>query len=271
MRNIRIFLHKLCLLIITKAVYLYKIIKSLKRQGEIITTIGTDIKDIDLFKISHTSIANNTSPIKSSSDLIINDDFTNVIEIIKKGINLSNIIDNTLKYLLYYKITELLIIFISTIFNIGINLSINNILLLNLSSIILSIYLTAHNNSNEKIIDKKKNYKWLIFSIINFILLIVFTLIINISNLKQANINNSIILLIIFLQTILLFYYQNNKNSILKLKENWKTSLFTIIYLIIIILIFSFITKMHIINTLIALGYILLILGIIELIKKIKE
>jgi len=222
-------------------------------------------------KTAHLSISNNNSSIKNTSDLIINNNFEDLIETIKTGRNITIIINNTLKYLLYYKITEFLILFANFIFNIGINLSMTNVLLLNLSSLILTIFLYFLNKNSVKIIDDFKTKKWLLYSIINSILVLLFAIVINNINLKNIDINHSIIFLLIVSQVIMLFYYQNYKNSILKFKENWKIGVLLLIYLIINILIFSFIAKMNTINLLITLGYSILLLSVIEIIKKLKE
>lgn len=249
---------------------LNKVISTLKRQGEIISAIGNNIEDINILKTSHLSISDNTSSIKSTSDLIVNNNFIGLIEMIKTAKNISANINNTLIFLIYYKITEVLILFTSFIFNLGINLSITSIILLNLSALILSIslyWLNKHSNKNKH---DYNNKKWLIYSFISFFLILLFVLIFNITNLKYIDINLSIIFLIIMLQIITIFYYQSNKNSILKFSKNQKIGIFTIIYLIIMILIFSYIFKIHIINLLITLGYSIFVLSIIEVIKNKK-
>jgi len=250
---------------------LNKVILSLKQQGEIIGIIEDNIEKMNILKTAHLSISNNNSSIKNTSDLIINNNFEDLIETIKTGRNITIIINNTLKYLLYYKITEFLILFANFIFNIGINLSMTNVLLLNLSSLILTIFLYFLNKNSVKIIDDFKTKKWLLYSIINSILVLLFAIVINNINLKNIDINHSIIFLLIVSQVIMLFYYQNYKNSILKFKENWKIGVLLLIYLIINILIFSFIAKMNTINLLITLGYSILLLSVIEIIKKLKE
>lgn len=250
---------------------LNKVISSLKQQGEIIAIIEDNIENVNILKLANISISNNTSPIKHTSDLIIDNDFEDLIEATKSGKNISNIINNTLRYLLYYKITEFLIIFTSLIFNIGIKLSITNIILLNISSLILAISLYSFNRNPGKIINDSKTKKWLLYSIISFILVLLFAIIMNVINLKHIDINHSIIFLVSMSQVIMLFYYQDYNNSILKFKKNWKIGLPSLIYLIINILMFSFIVKMNIINLLITLGYSILVLNVIEMIKKLKE
>lgn len=249
---------------------LNKVILSLKQQGEIIGVIEDNIENVNNLKTAHLSISNNTSSIKNTSDLIIDNNFDDLIETTKIGKEISTIINNTLRYLLYYKITEFLILFTSLIFDIGISLSIANVILLNLSSLILAISLYLLNKNN-KITEDSKTKKWILYSIINFILVLLFAIVMNAINLKHIDIKYSIIFLIIMSQIIMLFYYQDYKNSILKFKESWKIGILSIIYLIIIILIFIFIVKMNIINLLITLGYSTLILSLIEIIKKLKE
>lgn len=249
---------------------LNKVISSLKQQGEIITIIEDNSENMNTLKAANISVSNNTSAIKSTSDLIINNNLADLIETIKNGKNISNYINNILRYLVYYKITEFLILFTSFIFNIGINLSITAIILLNLSSLIISISLHYLNKNYSKIIYNFKTKQWIFYSFINFILVFLFSTIIKIINLKQIDINQSVIFLIVISQIIMMFYYQKDKNSILKFKDNLKTSVLATIYLIMVTLIFCFILKMHIINLLIILGYSILVLSGIEFVKKKK-
>ena len=99
----------------------------------------------------------------------------------------------------------------------------------------------------------------------------MFVIVTKITNVNYLDINYSIVFLILEVQIIMLFYYQNNKNSILKFKENLKTTILVGIFLTITLLIFIFIIKMNIINISIALGYNILMLGIIEFVKKSKK
>lgn len=258
---------------------LIKIIDSLKRQGETVATIGTDIEDIKSLKSSNISITSNSSIIKKTSDLTVNDNnLKSIINLIKEDKNISNIIHNVIQYLSYCNIIELLVIFLCTIFKTHNVLSINQILWIDLTSCILALGLLLKDNSindnsyTKKIVSsKKERFKWILTGIFNSIIVFLFIMLLNKINLDKNQMNTSIILLLISLETSLLFYYKNDSIFKINFKEIWKTSLFISINILLQLIIFKSLTSINYANILITLSYSLIPSIIIEVINKIKD
>ena len=256
---------------------LIKIIDSLKRNKETICCLGHSVNDIKFLKVSNISITNNTSIIKSASDLTINNNnFETIINCIKHGKNIYNIINNIMQYLLYCKIIEVSLIFLLIIFKPNTILSISQIMWFDLNACILSLGLIFKDNSNhtKKIISsKKERFKWILATILSTILLITFVLLNDKFNLIQSNISCYITLLVVFIQSILLLYYQNENYYIFEfnLKENWKLYLLITVCLLINIIMFKFLIHIKIIDILLILCYTLTPVTIFEIIKLLSN
>jgi len=249
---------------------LIKVTNYLKKQGEIIGIIGSE--DIEVIKNSHISICDNNSIIKNVCDLNINDDLEIVTEIINKSKDIKTIIINTINYLLYSNITVLLLVLSNNIFN-SFNLSIIKILSINLISIILSFIpiLSLNNdiscNYTKTIVSKKKDHlKWILDSILNFVITYMFILILN----KLEINDNSIIFMISLLNTNLLFYYYDNSIFNLKIKYNFKYYLFIIIFILLELILFIFL-NINYISLFISISLSLIPILIIECMKKVEE
>ena len=260
---------------------LIKVIDSLKRNGEIVTSIGNNIEDIDILKNSNISITNNNSIITSASHLTINDNnLETIINCIKISKNISNVIYNITQYLFFTKIIEVLIILLTTIFKANYLLSIIHLLWIDLSACILSLGLVLNNNiiNDDNYIrrivsSKKEALNWILASILSSIIVFIFVLLNSKFNLIQSNTNYFITIMIIFIQSILLFYYENETNSILKLnlKDKWKLYLLLTIFPLIQVIILKYFIQIKITDILIAVAYSLIPLIIIKIIKFIQR
>ena len=234
---------------------LIKIINSLKKQGETIAFINNDIENNDIVTISNISISENNS-IDNYTDFKINE-LENIIDNINKSKRINETIDKLTKHFWNYKFLEILSILTAHLFNNLFNISIIQILLLNLSFIILT-FLLIKNNKN----CKESKCKGAFILLLNYFFILLFIVFTNICKFKFINIDSSIIFLILYSQVILLYYYQNNENSIFNWKNNWKDNLIITVYSLILVL--SFMARINIFNFLILLGIILIIIAIIE-------
>ena len=244
---------------------LLHVINSFKRNGKKVAFISNNVEDIDVLKHSNISITSNDSIIKCSSDFVINNNLDKVIDIIKDGKSIINVIHNLGNYLFLSKFMEIFIILLFNIFNPKVIIPINFILWLDISIYILSLGLVLRvfdiNGSNyTKILFSFKNdiFKWLITGILISSLVYMF---------KISNIY-SILFLIVILYSTLLFIFKTNFSKY-EFKKIIKLYLFILLYIIIQSLIFSI--KLDIKNIIIIDFIGLLPLIIMELIKFIQK
>lgn len=244
---------------------LLHVIDSYKRRKDVVAFISNDVYAIDVLKYSNISITNNNSIIKCSSDLVINNSLDKVINFIKDGKNIFNVIYNFISYIFLSKIMEVFIIFLFTIFNPKTIFPINLVIWLDISILILGLGIVLRvfdiNSVNYTKIDisfKKDVFKWIITGILISSLVYIF---------KISNIH-SILFLIIILYGTLLFIYKTTFSKY-EFKSTIKLYLFIFLYIIIQALIFSI--KLDIKTIVIIILICLLPLIIMELVKFIQK
>jgi len=249
---------------------LIKVTNSLKKQGEIICIIGSE--DIEVIKNNHISICNNNSIIKNVCDLNINDDLEIIDNIINKSKDIKTIIINTINYLLYSNISILLLIFLNNIFN-SFNLSIIKILSINLISIIFAFIPilslnkdNSYNYTKKIVLNKKDHLKWILNSILNFVITYMFILMLN----KLEINDNSIVFMISLLNINLLFYYCDSSIFNLRIKDNFKYYLFITIFILLESIIFKILLNVNYISLFISISLSLIPTLIIECIIKVE-
>ena len=98
-----------------------KIVKSLKRVGEIVAMTGDGVNDAPALKGADIGVSmgvNGTDVAKDASDMILlDDDFTTIIYAVKEGRRVYRNIQKVIQFLLAGNIAEILTLFIATLFN----------------------------------------------------------------------------------------------------------------------------------------------------------
>lgn len=115
-----------------------KIVQAMKRTGEITAMIGDGVNDAPVLKAAEIGIAmgiSGTDVAKDAADMIITDDnFTTIVDSVSEGRGVYRNIQKVIQFLLAGSISEILTIFIATLFNFPAPLLAVHILWVNLAT-----------------------------------------------------------------------------------------------------------------------------------------
>lgn len=115
-----------------------KIVQSLKRVGEVAAMTGDGVNDSPALKTADIGIAmglSGTDVAKDASDMIItDDDFATIVDAVKEGRRVYRNIQKVIQFLLAGNISEIVTIFIATLFNFPAPLMAVHILWVNLAT-----------------------------------------------------------------------------------------------------------------------------------------
>ncbi len=136
----------------------YEILKALKKQGLIVSMTGDGVNDVLALKYADVGIAmgeRGSDVAKEAADIVLlNDNFTNIVEAIEEGRNIFHNIKKSINYLISTNITEITLVFLSTLLGF-VALKPIHILWVNLVTDSLPAISFSFDRPNKKLMTKK--------------------------------------------------------------------------------------------------------------------